>query len=512
MEKKLLRRSLFLLLMVGLSAMSIWGQYYRDTTYYFGKDLGLKKPRILPDSAFALKEYGFQVSKRPFRAAAETFLINAGVWSFDRFVLNEEFAHVTMRTITDNIKQGFVWDNDKFSTNLFAHPYHGGLYFNAARSNNMSFWESVPYAAAGSLMWEFMAEREPAALNDWIATTVGGVALGEVTHRISLMVIDESERGMARVGREFLGFLASPIRGLNRMINGDMFRVKSKRFKYHDFYKTPVRLDIGVGARYLADDRHFFRGEHAPYLNISMTYGDAFDTTHRSAYDYFTFNLTANLSPNQPLISEVNLTGKLWATPVDIDKRVDMMFGIFQHFNYYDSEPVINGVSATPYKISEAASIGAGAVFRFPYQNENSYIEQRLFASGVLLGGSLSDYYNVIDRNYNMGSGYSLHSSTQISLGRWATLRLMMKHLRLFTWKGYTSEKLASSDPLYLNSQGDKGHASLTILRGRLKVALTEGLDLGFETQYFLRHTDYSFHSDVDYRTFETRVGLYCHF
>ena len=65
---------------------------------------------------------------------------------FDRFVLCEDFAKVNLSSIKENFKTGFVWDNDQFSTNLFAHPYHGGLYFNAARSNGLSFWESAPYA------------------------------------------------------------------------------------------------------------------------------------------------------------------------------------------------------------------------------------------------------------------------------------------------------------------------------------------------------------------------------
>lgn len=35
-------------------------------------------------------------------------------------------------------------------------------------------------------------------------------------------------------------------------------------------------------------------------------------------------------------------------------------------------------------------------------------LEQRIFLSGILLGGTKSDYYNVIDRDYNMGSGFSV--------------------------------------------------------------------------------------------------------
>ena len=116
--------------------------------------------------------------KRPWRAAIETFGLNVGVWAFDRYVMQEDFAKISLSTIKNNIRHGFVWDNDQFSTNLFAHPYHGNLYFNTARSSGMTFWESAPYAFAGSLMWETCAEIEPPAINDLMATTLGGIALG----------------------------------------------------------------------------------------------------------------------------------------------------------------------------------------------------------------------------------------------------------------------------------------------------------------------------------------------
>ena len=87
---------------------------------------------------------------------------------------------------------------------------------------------------------------------------------------------------------------------------------------------------------------------------------------------------------------------------------MEMMFGVFQHFNYFDSEEIINGSGRIPYKISEAASVGPGIIYKFPRMNSLVNLEQSVFLSAILLGGSLTDYYNVIDRNYNMGSGYSV--------------------------------------------------------------------------------------------------------
>ena len=78
-----------------------------------------------------------------WKGIAEATGINVAVHCFDRFVMNEDFAKVNLHTIHHNIKTGFVWDNDQFSTNLFAHPYHGNLYFNSARSSGMTDRKSV---------------------------------------------------------------------------------------------------------------------------------------------------------------------------------------------------------------------------------------------------------------------------------------------------------------------------------------------------------------------------------
>ena len=92
--------------------------------------------------------------KYPWIAAAEVTGINVFVHCFDRWALKSDFAQTTWKSIGHNFETGFVWDNDYFITNLFAHPYHGNLYYNSARSNGLNFWQSTPFALGGSLMWE----------------------------------------------------------------------------------------------------------------------------------------------------------------------------------------------------------------------------------------------------------------------------------------------------------------------------------------------------------------------
>ena len=98
--------------------------------------------------------------KHFWRAAGETFGLNVGLWAFDRYVLKGHYSYISLKTIRENFKHGFDWDNDHLSTNMFAHPYHGSLYFNAGRANGFNFWQSELFALGGSAMWELFMESE----------------------------------------------------------------------------------------------------------------------------------------------------------------------------------------------------------------------------------------------------------------------------------------------------------------------------------------------------------------
>lgn len=446
--------------------------------------------------------------KRWLRAAAEAAGINVFVHCFDRFVMDEDFAQVTFKSIAHNWHHAFVWDNDQFSTNLFAHPYHGNLYFNSARSNGLNFWQSAPYALGGSLMWEFCGEVEPPAINDVLATTFGGICIGEVMHRVSALVLNDRSRGFRRFLREAAAFVTNPMQGLNRIIDGDAWNVRQDKYMYHDFSRISVEFAMTVGDRYIADQGGIFRGENQPYLMFDLHYGDAFDDSNTQPYDFFTLNACAGFTGNQPLINNLHLLGKLWSHTVYDGKQGKTIVGIFQHFNYYDSKPVKDGSDKTPYRISEAASFGPGMMWQFPQVGNLKRLEQAVFADLILLGGTKSDYYNVIDRDYNMGSGFSLKSKTQMVFPRLGYFSLLVDYYHIYTWKGYEGKDLEHTNPLYLNAQGDKGDAQLLVFNPRFVFQLRNNFGIEWQGAYYGRYTYYSYHPSVRAHTFETRLGL----
>ena len=462
------------------------------------------------DSVFAYNN-PIKQEKHFVKSAAEVFGINAFVNLFDRYILDADFAQISFPSIRHNIEYGFVWDNDKFATNLFFHPYHGNLYFNAARSNGLSFIQSAPYAFFGSLMWETCGEIEPPAINDLIATTMGGICLGEITYRLSDLILDDSAVGWERFFRELLCAAISPMKGFNRILNGDAWTVRTKYYKYHNFETTPVHLSVTFGDRYLCDHAHFTKGENNPFIDAGVMYGDVFNDEQTKPYDYFTANVTAGLSKNQPLITHVSMLGRLWGVNIQTGTPMRMQFGLFQNFNYYNSEPVFDASKDVPYRISEAASIGTGLIYEFPKVGNINKLWQRIFFNGILLGGSVSDHYNYIDRDYNMGSGFSARMNTYIQFARYGAFTLNAEYYRIFTWKGYEKKDYAAIDPLYLNSQGDKSVASLLVVNPVVEFFLNGSWDLELSAYYFLRRTQYDYFKDTENRTFELRIGMNYH-
>ena len=162
---------------------------------------------------------------RFWAGAAELMAVQFVPWGFTKWVTHGEWSNISFRTWADNLKFRWQWDNNKFNNNQFAHPYHGSLYFNAARANGYDFWHSAPWAFGGSLMWELFGEVWAPSPNDLANTTLGGITLGEMLFRFSSLVLDNRATGGNRVVREVGAGLINPVRGFNRLVRGEVGRI-----------------------------------------------------------------------------------------------------------------------------------------------------------------------------------------------------------------------------------------------------------------------------------------------
>ena len=446
---------------------------------------------------------------KPLRAAAEIVGINLGVWAFDRYVLNGDYARISLESIRRNFQTGFVWDNDGFDTNLFFHPYHGNLYFNAARSCNVGFWGAIPYTAVGSLMWEFLLESEPAAINDWLATTIGGVALGEVTWRLSNLFVNEQKQGAKRVFRELGIWVVSPLHGFNRLISGRAWKYcKSQTNEYHPEFN----FRLSANYRLLCESDDWGENAQGVELQTLFEYGNPFCSTSHLPYSYFTLELEMNLMKKQPIIGGFRCDGILQKFYSKSEGKNRILIGLFQHFNFVNSDAMSLKERIVPYRISEAATLGIGLISHCSSKNNQFRMEGIIHLNGVILGGSYTDFYRVVDRDYNLGSGYSFRISPEFKWREKIALMLEWERIHLFTWKGYDESlnlsKLSHEEMLYLNAQGDKGNTQLNQFIAKTTFRLYQNWHLNLQyTQYF-RHTKYAHFPDIKCIVSESKVGL----
>ncbi len=465
------------------------------------------KISVMPQQAPDSTDVAYYSREHFWRAAGEVVGFNIGLWAFDRYILKGDFAYISWNSIKENFRHGFIWDNDKLGTNMFLHPYNGSLYFNSARANGYNFWKSELFAIGGSAMWELFMECEYPSTNDIIATPIGGAAIGEVCFRASDAVLDDRLTGAARFGREFAAFLISPMRGLTRVLTGDAWRVRSTRGR---IFGTPnFAMEFSLGARMLEFRHDVYDASIGVAAEFNIEYGDRFEVKSTKPYDYFTVRGCINVVNSQPLLGQLEIKGRLIAR--ELLEKVDqhMSVGLYQHFDFYDSDTISTTTAKAPYKLGIPASLGCGVMFR-DIERHRWVLDAYAHANAVILGSVLSDYYDVDERNYNLASGFSIKGGVNMVFDRSKfSVSLSHEYYRLFTWKGYNSgTNLDYVNRRTLDAQGDHSVASFNVTEFRADVKLWHKLYATFSFSNYLRSTHYRDFPHITSNSFAMRLML----
>jgi hypothetical protein len=329
--------------------------------------------------------------KKHLKSALEIISLNLTVWAFDRYIMKESWAYVSLTSWWDNLKSGFEWDKDTIWTNHIGHPYHGVIHYSIARSNNLSIPESALFSLFGSFHWEVFLETRgdldnPPSINDLMLNPLGGILLGELLLKASDLVIDESSVGFERVLRESLAVLVNPANIFGRVISGDAFKVGNPPDRHYFDLKIPF------GAYSLTT------GKLTYLLSFDLEYKDYLKNSRSSLRPYEWFSLHARLGfqgnafPDKEVISTGIFLGK---------KIKNGLAGLFGVFDYIDSQ-ASNGMAAMGF--------GPGFVKRTEFDS-NYYINSSAILS-LIIGGATPSipspkarFGTKIDMPYYFGPG-----------------------------------------------------------------------------------------------------------
>ena len=266
------------------------------------------------------------------RALFQTTVVNV-MYGLANLVRGQVTARVTPKTWWDNMEQGWVWDLDDFTVNQVGHPYQGNNYFTTGRANGLSFYESAAVAAFGSGTWEYFGETNHASLNDFINTTLGGIALGEMLHRSAWLLRDTRASGKGRLWREIGATVVDPITGANRFLRGDASRITDKP---PEMVPSNLTMLGAAGVLWRGTQGNTFSATGQPFLEVDGIYGDPEKGHSRTAYDAFGARLRFG---GGSALSEARVRGRLLGQP--LSEHVE--FSVVQSYDFQKNDAYATG-------------------------------------------------------------------------------------------------------------------------------------------------------------------------
>ena len=384
--------------------------------------------------------------------AARVTLTNATTWAVDRFVFNYDFVRVTPETWKHNLTSTPEWDIDRFGMNFFMHPFSGGMYFNAARANGYTFFESFPFAVLGSLEWEYFGENTLPSYNDVIATPINGSFLGEIFYRLGSNILDDQTSGWDRFAREAAVAIMTPTRFLSRLLHGDLTRTTPG-----DVYqKEPLNLTLGAGYHHVNPGIVIEPGTNSLIFNMQLDYGNPFERRSRKPFDFFMLRVEADFGTGRKILSNVTGYGLLYGFNSRVE-NTQALFGIFQHMNFFDNNTFELG----------SIAFGPGIISKHP-TGAKSYLYINGHASIMPFAG-LSGRFGpdtTQTRDYNYGGGAQLAMEMTYDFGPVA-----LTFVGRYWW--------------FHTYVGTMGNSHIGLIQPRVTVRIINNLSIGLAHQVY---------------------------
>ncbi|MFA6924867.1 MAG: DUF3943 domain-containing protein [Bacteroidales bacterium] len=446
--------------------------YHENLSYPIQCTSFNRNENLLNDDTLFNKKYSI------WKPALEVVGFNALTWAYDRYMLNADYSIISINTWKHNIKTGWEWDKDRFGINFIFHPYSGAMCFNTSRTSGYNYFESVPFAIGGSLMWEYFGENTLPSYNDIINTPVNGALIGEILYRISSNILDDRKRGAERVFREIFAGIIDPVRGINRIIQGKTFRITSKEV----YQKEPLSIMLAGGVQKINNGTNFGTGEASGLASLDIVYGDAFEKRNRKPFDYFETKIVLDNGDGatKRILDNFSAYGILFGKNVQSGK-MEMLLGGFQNYDYNNNNTFELG----------NITFSGGILSKLPV-GKKSFLYTNLHLGIVPFGGystklgpDTSEF-----RDYNFGGGMGGKFKSTLDICNLVNVGFSADYYWMRTYSGTPGNNL------------------IGIIKPSILFRVYKNLNLGFE--YFLYANDRNpgKHPDFDMKNSEQRIIL----
>jgi len=382
-------------------------------------------------------------------------LSNVSTFLIDRYIFNYEFSRVGFNSWKNNMQKGWEWDQDRFGMNYFFHPYSGAMFFNSARVNGYSFFESLPFAYLGSLEWEYFGENTRPSYNDIINTPITGAFLGEIFYRMGSNILDDQTTGADRFFREMAVAIMTPTRFFNRLLHGELTRSTSD-----DIYqKEPLNITMAVGYHKINKGTPVTLSMSSLNFNFHFDYGNPFEKRSRKPFDFFKIRTNFNFGVGRKIIENATGNGILFGSNVQVG-NFEMLTGLFQNMDYYDNKTFELGAMAfgpgviSKLKLSKSSSL-------------NTSLHIDIMPFGALSNKFGPDTTQVRDYDYAGGAEAKLESDYNFG---WASIALTAYYWWFHTFVGVAE------------------NSYIALIKPSITFKLYNNVNIGFE--HLIHYTD----------------------
>lgn len=404
---------------------------------------------------------------------AEIMVLNAGVNRYNYVLRGKTWAKVSPSSWWINLKRGYMTDGDNFTANWMAHPLHGSFFYLSARTNHYNTWQSIPYLVAGSLVWEFLGESEPASSIDAYTTNLGGFYLGEVTYRLTDYIWNYPGSRRYRWLRNTSGSLLNPMGAFNRFVLG-------RGIPRTPLSAIPAQLTLYGGLVPFAVGSNFDFPGSGTFIAAEVQYGDMFGpgVDNLGPFDYFRLNSWVNFPTMDDggknsyfnLSSDAVILGKkLGDQPDDID-----VVALTQHYDYIHNNVfklgsiVLTGDWSWQRYLGTTRLTGATRLGMVIFGSGNSEMVKPVYP----------DIFPKFERDYIYGQGWVGEIEGMIHTRHFGTLGGNLSHFVIYS----------KSQP--------KGVENLDLMRARYLYPAGRNLIMGLQFDYYSRQASYPHNSD----------------
>ena len=344
-------------------------------------------------------------------------------------------------------KQNWVFDQDPFNINQFAHPYQGATMYGLARSSGLGFWESLAYSNAGSFLWKMAGETDPPSINDQITTGNAGSLLGEALFRMAELVLNDGG-SKPDAWHEAGAAIISPPTAFNRTAFGDRYKTIYPSLNPATFW------DFQLGSILSSST------QTAATMNFAMSYGlpGKPGYTYTRPMDYFDFEISTQASSSNP-VNNVLLRGLLYGKEYHAGNDYRGIWGLYGSYDYLS--PAAFRVSTTALSLGTTAQCWVGPGIAL----------QGSLLGGVGFGAAGTTPVAEGERDYHYGVAPQGLLALRLLFGNRAALELDARGYYV-TGSGQFNSLSTSSNPV------DSAGGSETIIR----------IKSGFNVRVYGRH------------------------